>query len=67
MVHEHALGWTPAQIKTLFDHFDRDKNGQISFDEFVRGLRGDLNHRRKQLVLQAFEVLVCFSLMLDSQ
>ncbi len=59
VVHEHALEWTGSQIKALFDHFDKDKSGSISFDEFIQGLRGDLNDRRKQLVLMAFEVLLC--------
>jgi Ca2+-binding EF-hand superfamily protein len=50
------LDWNGSQIKALFDHFDRDKSGSISFDEFLQGLRGELNDRRRQLVLMAFEV-----------
>lgn len=53
---EHTLGWTPAQVKMVFDFFDTDKSGTIAFDEFLVGLRGDLNDRRRQLVLMAFEV-----------
>ena len=56
MTNEHALGWSAAQVRLLFDRFDKDKNGTISFDEFIQGLRGELNERRKQLVLLAFEV-----------
>ncbi len=56
-VSEHTLTWTPAQIKLVFDHFDCDKSGEISFDEFIQGVRGKLNERRQQLVLMAFEVL----------
>lgn len=56
-ISEHALLWTPQQIKLVFDSFDADKSGTISFDEFLKGLRGGLNERRRQLVLMAFEVL----------
>jgi Ca2+-binding EF-hand superfamily protein len=57
VVSEHAFEWTAAQIKTVFDFFDKDKTGSISYEEFLQGLRGDLNERRKQLVYLAFEVL----------
>jgi len=56
VINEHALNWSVSQVRSVFDHFDKDKSGSISFDEFVQGLRGDLNDRRKQLVLMAFEV-----------
>ena len=55
-VKEHTLTWTPEQVKILFDHFDSDKSGSISFDEFLVGVRGELNDRRTQLVMMAFEV-----------
>lgn len=57
VIGEHALGWAAAQVKAVFDHFDSDKSGSISFDEFIFGIRGQLNERRKQLVLLAFEIL----------
>jgi Ca2+-binding EF-hand superfamily protein len=41
----------------VFDFFDKDKSGGIDFDEFLVGVRGGLNDRRKQLVLMAYEVL----------
>ena len=57
-VKEHTFTWTPEQIKLVFDHFDEDKSGEISFDEFLQGVRGELNERREQLVLLAFQVLL---------
>eukprot|EP00981_Chlorochromonas_danica_P003278 scaffold634_cov185-Ochromonas_danica.AAC.15 len=56
-IGEHALGWSAAQIKAVFDFFDKDKSGSISFDEFLVGVRGGLNERRKNLVLLAFNIL----------
>ena len=41
----------------LFDYFDGDKSGTISYDEFLRGVRGVLNARRHGLVEQAYAVL----------
>lgn len=56
-IQEHALHWTVAQIQKVFDNFDTDKSKSISFDEFLLGVRGTLNDRRCQIVLQAFEIL----------
>jgi calcyphosin len=55
-ISEHALGWTDKQIRCVFEFFDSDKSGSIDFDEFIFGVRGQLNERRTQIVLQAFEV-----------
>jgi len=54
--NEHAMMWSPAQVRAVFASFDRDGSGAISFDEFLIGVRGDMNQRREQLVLMAFEV-----------
>ena len=56
VISEHSLEWTPAQVKSVFDRFDNDKSGSISLDEFIITIRGELNDRRRQLVLLAFEV-----------
>lgn len=56
-IKEFALDWTVQQIQSVFDRFDTDKSKSISFDEFIVGVRGVLNDRRRQLVLQAFEIL----------
>ena len=36
---------------------DRDDSGSITYDEFLVGIRGVLNPRRKALVAMAFDVL----------
>ena len=38
-------------------HFDTNKDGQLSFDEFLRAIRGPMNQRRKDMVHQAYNVL----------
>ena len=56
-ISEHTLTWSPAQVKTVFDSFDKEKNGNITYDEFLVALRGPMNDRRQQISLLAFEVL----------
>ena len=41
----------------IMNAFDRNKDGQVSFDELLRGIRGKLNKRRRNLILLAFDVL----------
>jgi 6,7-dimethyl-8-ribityllumazine synthase len=60
--HEHALGWSPDQIKTVFNAFDSDRSGGISYEEFLICVRGPMNERRKNIVLQAFQVSLCLIL-----
>ncbi len=64
VISEHALGWSPTQEKAVFDFFDKDKSGDINYDEFLLGVRGQLNERRRQLVFLAFEVLLLFLLLI---
>mmetsp|Transcript_11284 Transcript_11284/g.14683 ORF Transcript_11284/g.14683 Transcript_11284/m.14683 type:complete len:536 (+) Transcript_11284:329-1936(+) len=56
-IAEHALDWTDEQVAEVHAWFDEDNSGGISYDEFLFGLRGELNERRSQLVLQAFQIL----------
>ena len=56
--HTHHRWATPdPQFSLVFDHFDADHGGSISYDEFLVGVRGELNERRQQLVLLAFKCL----------
>ena len=41
----------------MFDVFDEDRNGFIDLNEFLLGLQGELNDRRKQFIQQAFRSL----------
>lgn len=47
----------PGEFQKLFLAFDKDGDGSLSYDEFLRGVRGEMNDRRKELVKMAFEVL----------
>jgi calcyphosin len=47
----------PSELDEVFKTFDRNNDGRISFDEFIRGVRGEMNARRRSLVLEAFRQL----------
>lgn len=47
----------PDQAKTLLAKFDRDNSGSVSFDEFIRVLRGDLSPSRIAMIRQAYDKL----------
>mmetsp|Transcript_34346 Transcript_34346/g.75097 ORF Transcript_34346/g.75097 Transcript_34346/m.75097 type:complete len:478 (-) Transcript_34346:253-1686(-) len=53
----YKVNLTPAQKNSLFQFFDRDSSGTVSYDEFVRGVRGDMNDFRVGFVMQAFDIL----------
>ena len=42
------------EIEQIMLHFDKDGDGSVIFDEFLRALRGKMNQRRKGLVKLAF-------------
>jgi Ca2+-binding EF-hand superfamily protein len=56
-MQDFALGFTPKQCSDLFDYFDVDNGGTISYDEFLRAVRGPMNMARKKCVAQAFKKL----------
>ena len=44
-------------FEAVYAFFDRDGNGKVDYDEFLRTLRGPMGDRRRALVDQAFAVL----------
>lgn len=50
------LGIDQSGIHAMFRYFDADCSGSVSFDEFLEGVRGELNERRRALVMLAFKV-----------
>ena len=56
-MREMNMGLVDADCRMLFDHFDRDGGGTISFEEFIQGVRDPLTDRRKRLIYTAFERL----------
>ncbi len=46
-----------VEIQALMKFYDLNKDGNISFDEFINGLKEELTPRRKNMVLKAFNML----------
>ena len=46
-----------AQAKCVLAKFDRDGSGSVSFDEFIRTLRGDLSEARLVCIKAAYDKL----------
>jgi len=42
------------EVEVLFDAFDKNKDGTLDITEFMRGIRGEMNDRRKAITVQAF-------------
>eukprot|EP01062_Namystynia_karyoxenos_P083309 TRINITY_DN956_c0_g1_i5.p1 TRINITY_DN956_c0_g1~~TRINITY_DN956_c0_g1_i5.p1 ORF type:complete len:413 (+),score=142.93 TRINITY_DN956_c0_g1_i5:112-1350(+) len=47
----------PQELAAAFRHLDRDRSGQISVGEFLRGIRGGMSDRRLKLVRLAYKQL----------
>jgi len=54
---DYKLGFTAGECGALFEYFDVDSSGTISYDEFIRAVRGPMNMARKKIVAQAFKKL----------
>lgn len=47
---ENGHNLSPSEFERIFKYFDRNNSGTISYDEFIRGIRGEINDRRKNMV-----------------
>merc|ERR1719450_1026385 len=56
-MNDFMLGFNQGQVNALFDYFDVDSSGTISYDEFLRSVRGPMNMARKKTVAKAFKKL----------
>uniref|UniRef100_A0A7S1NLK1 EF-hand domain-containing protein n=1 Tax=Eutreptiella gymnastica TaxID=73025 RepID=A0A7S1NLK1_9EUGL len=56
-LQRYGLELTDHELMEVLNFFDRDNSGSISITEFLRGLRGPMVNRRKDLVKQAYALL----------
>ena len=54
---DYMLGFSAQENAALFEYFDVDSSGSISYDEFLRAVRGPMDMTRKKIVAQAFKKL----------
>ena len=56
-IRDFQVDLSPNEIKILFNILDEQGSGEISYDVFLREIRGDMNSKRRSLVNQAFSKL----------
>jgi Ca2+-binding EF-hand superfamily protein len=54
---DFGLGISDKELQLIFKSFDEDGNGRISYDEFMRELRGALTGERMSVVRRAFNAI----------
>ena len=54
---DYDIHLSDEQVNVLISHFDRNGDGNVNFDEFLRALRGDLNENRLGFIRQAYQKL----------
>lgn len=54
---DYGFNLSKEEAQQLLDHFDRDKNGTVSYDEFLRAIKGEINDERKKWIKLAYEKL----------
>jgi calcyphosin len=54
---EFGVNLTEEEAMGVLRIFDKDKSGTISFEEFLRSLKGDLNNFRVGIIRKAYEKL----------
>ena len=56
-LNDYKLCFSKAECVSIFNYFDVDSSGSITYDEFIRAIRGPMNMARKKVVAQAFKKL----------
>jgi len=56
-MHDFRVGLNDQQVGVAFGIFDRDGQGEISYDEFLRTIVGEMNQRRVAVAKKAFKIM----------
>jgi len=56
-LRDYGLILEPKEVKETFEAFDKDKSGNLDFDEFLIALRPPMSKARKNIIQQAFNKL----------
>ena len=54
---DYRIQISDQDINKVFGLFDRDGNGEINYDEFLRSVVGKMNDKRKNVVILAYKKL----------
>lgn len=56
-MHDFRIGMSERQCGQVYNVFDRDGSGEISYEEFLRIIRGEMNPFRKNLATRVFKIM----------
>merc|ERR1712070_939966 len=56
-MHDFRIGMNDKQVAEVYKVFDRDGSGEITYDEFLRTIRGEMNAARKKVALRAYTIM----------
>lgn len=56
-MNDFRIGMNARQCGQVFTLFDRDGSGEISYDEFLRIIRGEMNPFRTNIAKKAFNIM----------
>ena len=56
-MHDFRIGMNDKQVAAVFDMFDRDGSGDVSYDEFLRMVRGEMNQFRISIAKKAYKIM----------
>jgi len=62
-----ALFLNTQEVETLMSHYDMSHSGTMMYEEFLAGLRGTLNHRRKGIANAVFNRVAQGASSVDGQ
>ena len=53
--HDYRIPVVGRDINLLFEEFDKDRSGEINYEEFIYAFVGEMNDRRKNLIKILFD------------
>lgn len=56
-MRDYGIDLSENELTAMMKYFDTNKDGKLSFDEFLRAIRGDMNERRTKMVHMTYNVL----------
>jgi calcyphosin len=56
-LRDFRISTQDKDAERLFKIFDRDRSGLIDYEEFLRGVRGEMNDFRRTIAKKAFNIL----------
>lgn len=54
---DYGFNLTQEEAQHILNHFDKNGDGSVSYDEFLRALKGELNDERKKWIRLAYDKL----------